>query len=153
MGGTLALFRASVREVVVIWGKVTPIRVVNIQYDIDAAHSAFYLIFTVLDYPPSDDFELNDMPDATRPIAEVKNNIVTAVDKGWFKVPVYTNDGAGGKVTSVAEPGSVVVLGDRSGHYTHKVGYTGGAMAALGISLLVLTLGGVLALLVYVLKW
>jgi hypothetical protein len=41
------------------------------QYDIDPAHSAFYLLFTVLDYPPDIDVELNDMEDAVRPNSEV----------------------------------------------------------------------------------
>ena len=105
--GTELLFRARVREAVVIWGMVTPLRVTSIEYSIDPDHSAFYLIFTVLDTPPSEDIELNDMENAVRPNAEVSidcrtyadhiifintdndqvlSNIKGAVDKGWFKV-------------------------------------------------------------------
>ena len=69
--GTELLFRARVREAVVIWGMVTPLRVTSIEYSIDPDHSAFYLIFTVLDTPPSEDIELNDMEDAVRPNTEV----------------------------------------------------------------------------------
>merc|ERR1712037_882254 len=110
--GTRNLFERSVREVVVIWGHVTQIRVVNVEYD-----------------------------------------IVAAVDKGWFKLPVSKNDGRGGKVVSKAEPGSTHVLGDRTGRYTHTVGYSSGAMWALGLVVLLVTVAGVLAVLVYVLKW
>jgi len=151
--GTKNLFERSVREVVVIWGHVTQIRVVDIEYDIDPEHLAFYLIFTVLDTPPSSEIELDDLPDSVRPNDEVLLNIVAAVDKGWFKLPVLTNDGKGGKVVSKAEPGSTRVLGDRKGRYTHTVGYSSGAMWALGLVVLLVTVAGVLALLVYVLKW
>jgi len=151
--GTELLFRARVREAVVIWGMVTPLRVTSIKYSIDPDHSAFYLIFTVLDTPPSEDIELNDMEDAVRPNTEVLRNIKGAVDKGWFKVTIFTNDGKGGKVDSVAEKGSTRVMGERGGRYTHTVGYSSGAMAALGLVVLLLTIGGVLALLKYVLKW
>ena len=114
----------------------------------------------MLDYPPNTDIELNDLPDAIRPNSEVreqslsealaifrpfsifkvKSNIVAAVDKGWFKVIVYLNDGKGGKIISVAEvitdnslhlhlvftpqPGSTREMGDRDGAYTHTVGYS-----------------------------
>ena len=80
------------------------------------------MIWTVLDYPRNVDVELNDLPDAIRPLDEVtsaivtqrglatnatcyqiKSNIQTAVDKGWFKVTVFTNDGAGGHMVSQAE--------------------------------------------------
>ena len=44
-------------------------------------------------------------------------------------------------------------MGDRSGNYEHNTGYSPGSMAALGIMMLLLTIGGVLALLVFVLKW
>ena len=44
-------------------------------------------------------------------------------------------------------------MGERGGRYTHTVGYSSGAMAALGLVVLLLTIGGVLALLKYVLKW
>ena len=70
----------------------------------------------------------------------MKSNIVAAVDKGWFKVIVYLNDGKGGKIISVAEvttdnglhlhlvftpqPGSTREMGDRDGAYTHTVGYS-----------------------------
>lgn len=76
-----------------------------------------------------------------------------AINKKVFTVKVYTNDGKGGFVMSQAEPGSLRVLGDRSGSYTHKTGYSSGSMAALGIMMLILTVGGILALLVFVLKW
>jgi len=151
--GTRNLFERSVREVVVIWGHVTQIRVVNVEYDIDPDHMAFYLIFTVLDTPPSSEIELDDLPDSVRPNDEVLRNIVAAVDKGWFKLPVSKNDGRGGKVVSKAEPGSTHVLGDRTGRYTHTVGYSSGAMWALGLVVLLVTVAGVLAVLVYVLKW
>ena len=81
-----------------------------------------FVIWTVLDYPRNVDVELNDLPDAIRPLDEVtsvsvtqrdlatnaicyqiKSNIQTAVDKGWFKVTVFTNDGAGGHMVSQAE--------------------------------------------------
>ena len=39
-----------------------------------------------------------------------------------------------------------------SGSYTYKVGYSSGAMAACGIILLLITVGGFGALLVFVLK-
>eukprot|EP00092_Neocalanus_flemingeri_P024038 GFUD01026073.1.p1 GENE.GFUD01026073.1~~GFUD01026073.1.p1 ORF type:complete len:177 (+),score=42.49 GFUD01026073.1:62-532(+) len=151
---TNKLFHDEVRKSVVVWGQVTSIRVVDIKFDIDFSNSAFYLIFTVLDYPPNTDIELNELPDAIRPIAEVKQNLVDAVNKGWFKVKVYKNDGQGGAIASVAEPGSLIELGSREGgQFTHKTGYTSGSMAALGIVMLILTVGGILALLVYVLKW
>ena len=77
------------------------------------------------------------------------------------------------------QPGSTHVLGDRTGRYTHTVGYSrwktshfddhhiwyviwymiwdislhSGAMWALGLVVLLVTIAGVLALLVYVLKW
>jgi len=151
---TSKLFNDEVRNKVVTWGRVTSIRVVNIEYDIDFTNSAFYLIFTVLDYPPNIDMELNELPDAIRPNDEVKKNLQNAVNKGWFKVIVYKNDDDGGKIASYAEPGSLIVLGSReSGQFMHKTGYTSGSMAALGIIMLLVTVGGILALLVYVLKW
>jgi len=155
---TNKLFNDEVRKSVVIWGRVTSIRVVKIEFDIDFSNGAFYLIFTVLDYPPNVDIELNELPDAIRPIDEVKENLENAVNKGWFKVKIYKNDGKGGTTASVAEPGSLIELGSRdpekSGDsYIHKTGYTSGSMAALGIVMLIVTVGGILALLVYVLKW
>ena len=92
------------------------------QFNIDFENSALFVIWTVLDYPRNVDVELNDLPDAIRPLDEVtsvivtqrdlatnaicyqiKSNIQTAVDKGWFKVTVFTNDGAGGHMVSQAE--------------------------------------------------
>jgi len=150
---TSKLFHDEVRNSVVLWGRVTSIRVVDIKFDIDFPNSAFYLIFTVLDYPPNVDIELNELPDAIRPIKEVKKNLQNAVNKGWFKVKVYKNND-GGAMASIAEPGSLIELGSREGgQFTHKTGYTSGSMAALGIVMLIVTVGGILALLVYVLKW
>ena len=63
------------------------------------------------------------------------------MNKGYFRVQVYTNDGKGGRVQSQAEvnhflkklniyffllidlfvkAGSLIELGDRGGSYTHK---------------------------------
>merc|ERR1711970_228961 len=138
---TAKLFDDEARNSVVLWGRVTHIRVVDIKFDIDFSNSAFYLIFTVLDYPPNMDVELNDLPDAIRPNKEVKKNLQNAVNKGWFKIKVYKNDN-GGAMASVAEPGSLIELGSREGgQFTHKTGYTSGSMAALGIVMLVVTLG------------
>lgn len=150
---TIRQFYREVRYSVVIWGEVTPIRVQNIEMDIDFANSAYYIIFTVVDYPPNMDEQLNEFPNAVRPIAEVKAKLAAAINKGWFKVKVYKNDGNGGTVSSQAEAGSLVELGDRNGNYVHKTGYTSGSMAALGIIMLIITVSGSLALLVFVLKW
>ena len=89
---TSKLFHDEVRNSVVLWGRVTSIRVVDIkviqylyfsqhqieklQFDIDFPNSAFYLIFTVLDYPPNVDIELNELPDAIRPIKEVSAKFI-----------------------------------------------------------------------------
>ena len=185
------------------------------------------MIWTVLDYPRNVDVELNDLPDAIRPLDEVtsvivtqrdlatnatcyqiKSNIQTAVDKGWFKVTVFTNDGAGGHMVSQAEVRtalghtqcshslysaarfsegaggqkwrlraqewlhlrlvhklyskvfyklqyfniSIFIMQCMSGVYVVHCSCAG-SMAALGIMMLLLTVGGVLALLVLVLKW
>jgi len=152
---TRKLFNDEARFAITTWGKVTNIRVVNIQFDIDFTNQAFYLIWTVLDYPKNIDIELQDLPDAIRPLNEIKSNLQDAVNKGYFRVQVYTNDGKGGRVQSQAEAGSLIELGDRGGSYTHKAKgtYSSGSMAALGIIMLLLTVGGILALLVFVLKW
>jgi len=150
---TRKLFNDEVRNAVTMWGKVTHIRVVNIEFDIDFANSAVFVLWTVLDYPRDIDMELGDIPDAIRPLKEIKDNLKTAVDKGWFTVKVEINDGKGGTVTSQAEAGSLRELGDRSPDQSHKSGYRAGSMAALGIVMLILTVGGILALLVFVLKW
>ena len=42
-----------------------------VQVDIDFSNSAFFIIFTVVAYPPGVDYELNDNPDAIRPLQEV----------------------------------------------------------------------------------
>ena len=44
----------------------------HFQFDIDFTNQAFYLIWTVLDYPKNIDIELQDLPDAIRPLNEVK---------------------------------------------------------------------------------
>ena len=150
-------FNDEVRKSVVIWGRVTSIRVVDIkvaqetyififnfqftkfQFDIDFANSAFYLIFTVLDYPPNVDIQLNDLPDAIRPIAEVcfvglkymffnehfqvKKNLQNAVNKGWFKVKVYKNDGHGGVIASVAEVGKIKTFKATNLKLSHLLGW------------------------------
>ena len=38
---------------------------------------------------------------------QVKQNLVNAVNKGWFKVKVYKNDGQGGAMASIAEVGTI----------------------------------------------
>ena len=84
---TRKLFNDEVRNAVTLWGHVTHIRVVNIevkyndsfniidkiylQFDIDFANSAMFVIWTVLDYPRNLDVELGDIPDAIRPLPEV----------------------------------------------------------------------------------
>ena len=103
-------------------------------------------------------------------MSQIKDNIQSAVDKGLFTVRVEINDGKGGTIRSQAETGSLRELGERGQDITHKSGYRAGqlmvecrekiilspgpgSMAALGIVMLVLTVGGILALLVFVLKW
>jgi len=151
---TRKIFNDEIRFAVSLWGQVNYIRIVNIEFDIDFDNSALYVIWTLLDYPKNMDVDLHDLPDAIRPLDEIKDNIKEAVDKKVFTVKVYTNDGKGGFVMSQAEPGSLRVLGDRSsGSYTHKTGYSSGSMAALGIMMLIITVAAILALLVFVLKW
>jgi len=152
---TRKLFNDEARFAITTWGKVTHIRVVNIQFDIDLTNQVFYLIWTVLDYPKNIDIDLHDLPDSIRPLNEIKSNLQDAVNKGYFRVEVYTNDDNGGRVQSQAEGGSFRELGDRSGSYTYKAthSYSSGSMAALGIVMLLLTVVGVLSLLVFVLKW
>jgi len=145
------MFNDEFRRAVTLAGKVTNIRVVNIETAIDADNSALFVIWSVLDYPKGFDLMLNDLPDAIRPLDEIEKNIQTAVDKGLFQVDIYTT--GGGTKPSLAESGSLRVLGDRSGDYAHKNGYSSGSMAALGIMMLLITVGGILALLVLVLKW
>ena len=43
-----------------------------VQFDIDFANSAVFVIWTVLDYPRNFDIELGDIPDAIRPLPEVR---------------------------------------------------------------------------------
>ena len=43
------------------------------QFDIDFANSAVFVIWTLLDYPRNIDVELGDIPDAIRPLKEVRN--------------------------------------------------------------------------------
>jgi len=153
---TRKLFNDEVRKSVTSWGLVSNLRVVNIEFDIDFTNSALFVVWTILDYPKNVDIDIQDVsnnPDAFRPMDEIKSNIQQAVDKGSFKVNVYTNSNSGQTVVSQAEAGSLRIIGDRSGSYSHKNGYSSGSMAALGIMMLILTVGGILALLVYVLKW
>jgi len=151
---TFRLFERATRETVTIWGKVTPIRVQNIEVDIDFDNKAYFVIFTLVGYPPGMGDQLNELPDAVRKLAEIRDNLASAVDKGWFQIPVQKNDGSGGVIISQAEKGSLTVLEDRSGSYSYEdKGYSSGAMAALGIIMLLLTTGGVVALLIWVLKW
>jgi hypothetical protein len=42
-----------------------------LQVDIDFDNKAFFVIFTVLGYPPGMDELLNELPDAIRPLPEV----------------------------------------------------------------------------------
>ena len=72
------------------------------QYVVDAANSAFYVIFTVLDYPPGVDEMLNELPDAVRPNQEVKANLQAIIDKGWFTLKIYKADHKG-TIVSKAE--------------------------------------------------
>ena len=46
--------------------------VFSLQVDIDFENKAFFLVFTVLGYPPGMDEQLNELPDAIRPLPEVK---------------------------------------------------------------------------------
>jgi hypothetical protein len=39
--------------------------------DIDFDNKAYFVIFTVLGYPPGMDEQLNELPDAIRPLPEV----------------------------------------------------------------------------------
>ena len=62
----------------------------------------------------------------TRSLDDVKKKLKDAINKGYFKVKVFKNDGQGGTVMSQAEVGSLTELDDRSGNYVHKSGYSSG---------------------------
>jgi len=150
---TIREFYVETRQSIVIWGEITPIRVQNIEVFIDADNSAFFVIFTIVDFPPGFDYELNEFPNAIRPLDEVKKNLKKAIDKKWFKISVYRNDGSGHRITALAEPGSLKEIGDRSGDYNYKDGYGSGSMWALGVCMLLIAVVGSVVLLVYVLKF
>ena len=71
---TRKLFNDEVRKSVTSWGRVSNIRVVNIEFDIDFTNSALFVVWTILDYPKNMDIDLEDIsnnPDAFRPMDEV----------------------------------------------------------------------------------
>jgi len=145
-------FYKETRASVTIFGKVTPIRVVNIEADVDHKNSALFVIFTVVDYPRQFAVELGDFPDAVRSMDEVESNLRDAVDSGDFIIMVGINDGKGGHVIAKAEKGSLTVLTNRSQDYSYKDGYSSSDMAWLGVVLLLVSIVGFGALLVFVLK-
>ena len=57
---------------------------------------------------------------------QIRDNIKTAVDKGWFTLKVEINDGHGGTIKTQAEAGSLRDLADRGSEQTHKSGYRAG---------------------------
>ena len=71
---TRKLFNDEVRKSVTSWGRVSNIRVVNIEFDIDFTNSALFVVWTILDYPKNMDIDLEDIsnnPDAFRQLDEV----------------------------------------------------------------------------------
>jgi hypothetical protein len=52
----------------------------SFKVDIDFDNKAFFVIFTVLGYPPGMDEELNELPDAIRPLPEVRKIAAVLLD-------------------------------------------------------------------------
>lgn len=147
---TLREFYKNTRAAIVFWGQVTPIRVQNIESDIDEHNKALFVIFTVVGYPKNFAPINTESTDAYRDLDEIYSNLESAIEAGDLKIDIIAK--SGGVIKAVAEPGSLLELGDRGGSYTYKDGYTPGAMAACGIILLLITIGGFGALLVFVIK-
>jgi len=126
---TIYDFYKNTRASVTVFGRVTPIRVVNIEADIDYDNSALFVIFTVVGYPKGFAVELGDFPDATRSLDQVESNLRDAVDNEKFEIAVGINDGHDGHVAAKAEKGSLTVLSNRNQNYSYKDGYSSSDMA------------------------
>jgi len=143
-------FIISARSTVTILGDITPIRVQNIEVYVDEDNKSMFLVFTVLGFPPGFDLLLNENPAAFRSLDEVKSLLVSAVDNDQFGVEVFGVDGQ--LIRAKAAKGSLLELGSRNGNVDVKDGYSSGSMAACGIILLLISISGFMALLIFVIK-
>jgi len=147
-------FEWRMRRALHLAADVTAIRVQNIEVDIQADESAMYVTFSIVDWPqnlnPSD---RDDLPiQSTLPLSEALTKLQGRISSDAFSVEILqlSNNRT---IPVKADPDYFETV-ERTKTTEESSGkYSPGAMAALGIFMLIIALGGGLALLVYVFKW